>query len=228
MVVSLRTIKRAVRHLEFPGLADTLDLERRASRCRERGTGVSRAGKYAWLERSRTTEPAAMPSWPTRAPTWAEKRVERLMKRRPGRRQPPQGTRTTFREERVRPACDLVDRDFRADEPDRLWVADITYIPAWAGFLYLTVVLNAFSRRVVGSAMGHDLKARLVLDALNMALAQRKPVDVIHRSDQGSKYTSVAFGLRCKEAAVRPSMGSSAMRMTTRCARASSQRSSAS
>ena len=118
------------------------------------------------------------------------------------------GARTTFRDKRVRPACDLVDRNFHADEPDRLWVADITYVPTWAGFLYLAVVLDAFSRRIVGWAMGHDLKAQLVLDALNMALTQRRPVDVIHHSDQGSQYTSIAFGLRCKEAGVRPSMGS--------------------
>ena len=74
--------------------------------------------------------------------------------------------------------------------------------------LYLAVVLDAFSRRIIGWAMGHNLKAQLVLDALNMAIEQRKPYDVIHHSDQGSQYTSVAFGLRCKEAGVRPSMGS--------------------
>lgn len=117
------------------------------------------------------------------------------------------GARTTFRDERVRPVSDLVDRNFHA-EPNQLWVADITYVPTWAGFLYLAVVLDAFSRRVVGWAMGHELKAQLVLDALNMALTQRRPVDVIHHSDQGSQYTSIAFGLRCKEAGVRPSMGS--------------------
>ena len=118
------------------------------------------------------------------------------------------GLRTTLRDDRVRPASDLVDRDFRADAPDRLWVADITYVPTWAGFMYLAVVLDAFSRRIVGWAMGHDLKTQLVLDALNMALAQRRPTGVIHHSDQGSQYTSVAFGLRCKEAGIRPSMGS--------------------
>ena len=137
------------------------------------------------------------------------KRVERLMKaaglQGVSRRK---ATRTTFRDDRVRPACDLVDRNFHADGPDQLWVADITYIPTWSGFLYLAVVLDAFSRRIVGWAMGYNLKAQLVLDALNMAVEQRKPCDVIHHSDQGSQYTSVAFGLRCKEAGVRPSMGS--------------------
>jgi len=89
-----------------------------------------------------------------------------------------------------------------------LWVADITYIPTWAGFLYLAVALDAFSRRIVGWAMATTLHTQLVLDALNMALATRRPKDVVHHSDQGSQYTSIAFGKRCREAGVRPSMGS--------------------
>ena len=195
--------------------------------------GVSRSGYYAWLVREPSARSIADAALTDRirvihaasretygAPRiHAEladegiqvgcKRVERLMKAAGlagvSRRKAP---RTTFRDERVRPACDLVDRNFYADEPDRLWVADITYVPTWAGFLYLAVVLDAFSRRIVGWAMGHNLKAQLVLDALNMALTQRRPVNVIHHSDQGSQYTSIAFGLRCKEAGVRPSMGS--------------------
>ena len=137
------------------------------------------------------------------------KRVERLMKAAGlvgvSRRK---GTRTTIRAERVRPASDLVDRNFSANGPDQLWVADITYVPTWTGVLYLAVVLDVFSRRIVGWAMGSNLKTQLVLDALNMAIGQRRPRDVIHHSDQGSQYTSIAFGLRCKEAKVRPSMGS--------------------
>ena len=117
-------------------------------------------------------------------------------------------TSTTRRDTRARPAPDLVDRDFSADRPDRLWVADITYVPTWAGFLYLAVVLDAFSRRVVGWAMANNLRTQLVLDALDMALGQRRPDDVVHHSDQGSQYTSIAFGNRCREAGVRPSMGS--------------------
>ncbi len=198
-----------------------------------RTLGVSRAGYYAWLGRAPSARASADAQLTARieaihkasratygAPrVHAElidegvhvgrKRVERLMRAAGlvgvSRRK---GAGTTFRDERVRPACDLVDRNFHADEPDRLWVADITYVPTWAGFLYLAVVLDAFSRRIVGWAMGHDLKAQLVLDALNMALTQRRPVNVIHHSDQGSQYTSIAFGLRCKEAGVRPSMGS--------------------
>ena len=107
-----------------------------------------------------------------------------------------------------RQAPDLVDRHFTAAAPDRLWVADITYIPTWAGFLYLAVVLDAFSRRIVGWSMATTLATQVVLDALNMALAKRRPNGVIHHSDQGSQYTSIAFGLRCREAGVRPSMGS--------------------
>ena len=75
------------------------------------------------------------------------------------------------------------------------------------GFLYLAVVLDAFSRKIVGWAMANNLRAELVLDALEMAVGQHRPKDVIHHSDQGSQYTSVAFGKRCGEAGVRPSMG---------------------
>jgi putative transposase len=95
-----------------------------------------------------------------------------------------------------------------ADQPNRLWVADITYVPTWAGFLYLAVVLDAYSRRIVGWSMAPILGTQLVLDALNMALLTRRPRSVIHHSDQGSQYTSIAFGQRCREAGVRPSMGS--------------------
>lgn len=106
------------------------------------------------------------------------------------------------------PAPDLVDRAFKAEGPDQVWVADITYVPTWAGFLYLAVVIDLWSRRVVGWSMATHLRSELVLDALNMALWQRRPEAVIHHSDQGTQYTSIAFGLRCKEAGVRPSMGS--------------------
>ena len=139
-----------------------------------------------------------------------EKRVGRLMKqegiRGVSRRR--RGPKTTQRNVDARPAADLVERDFRADGPDQLWVADITYVPTWAGFLYLAVVLDAWSRRVIGWAMATHLRTELVLDAMNMAVWQRRPQGVIHHSDQGTQYTSIAFGLRCKEVGVRPSMGS--------------------
>lgn len=117
-------------------------------------------------------------------------------------------TRTTIRDEKARPAPDLVDRDFTAEGPDQLWVADITYIPTWRGFLYLAIVLDAWSRRIVGWSMTTHLRAELVLDALEMAAAQRRPKGVIFHSDQGTQYTSVAFGQRCRHHGIQPSMGS--------------------
>ena len=114
---------------------------------------------------------------------------------------------TTTRDKRQRPAPDLVERQFAADGPNQLWVADMTYVPTWAGFIYLAVVLDVWSRRIVGWAIGEQMTTELVLTALNMALQQRKPDGVIHHSDQGSQYTSIAFGERCKKMGVRPSMG---------------------
>ena len=100
----------------------------------------------------------------------------------------------------------------------------MTYVPTWAGFIYLAVVLDVWSRRVVGWAIGEQMTAELVLAALNMALQQRKPRGVIHHSDQGSQHSSIAFGERCKKMGVRPSMGTAAMPTTTRWPRASSPR----
>jgi putative transposase len=115
---------------------------------------------------------------------------------------------TTVSDPRDRWAPDLVDRNFTVRRLNVLWVADVTYVPTWAGFLYLAVVLDAFSRRVIGWAMADHLRAELVLAALNMAYAQRHPRKVIHHSDHGTQYTSIAFGERCQELGVRPSMGS--------------------
>jgi len=115
---------------------------------------------------------------------------------------------TTLRDPKVERAVDLVDRKFFTDAPDRLWVADITYIPTWSGFLYLSMVLDVYSRRIVGWAMETHLRTELILAALNMAVTQRRPRAVIHHSDQGCQYTSYAFGKRCQEAGVMPSMGS--------------------
>jgi putative transposase len=119
---------------------------------------------------------------------------------------------TTQRDKRQRPAPDLVQREFTATAINQLWVADMTYIPTWAGFVYLAVVLDVYSRKVVGWAFGQQQTADLVIQALNMALITRKPdatgPGVIHHSDQGSQYTSVDFGKRCKDMGVRPSMGS--------------------
>jgi putative transposase len=195
---------------------------------------VSKAGYYAWLRRPPSVRAVADAALLKRIRTvhassretygaprvhaelraggerHGRKRVARLMReanlvgasRRRG------GPVTTRRDKDARPAPDLVDRDFGAMGPNQLWVADITFVPTMAGFLYLAVVLDAWSRRVVGWAMTNHLRTELVLDALEMAVGQRRPKDVIHHSDQGSQYTSLAFGKRCKEAGVRPSMGS--------------------
>jgi len=115
--------------------------------------------------------------------------------------------RTTVREASA-PACpDRVERDFSASAPNRLWVADITYIHTHRQTLYLAVILDVFSRRVVGWAMRTEMPTELVADALAMAIKQRQPASVIHHSDQGSQYTSRMFGTRCAEAQVQRSMG---------------------
>ncbi len=113
------------------------------------------------------------------------KRVARLM-RTAGIRgvSPIRYVRTTTSDGTAR-STDLVDRQFVAVRPDKLWVADITYLPTWSGFLYLAIVLDVWSRRIVGWSMATHLRTELVLEALNMALYQRGPVDVIHHSDHG-------------------------------------------
>ena len=137
------------------------------------------------------------------------KRVARLMRteglRGLSRRKVP---RTTQRRAEAQPAPDLVQRNFTVSHPNELWVADITYIATWTGFLYLAIVVDAWSRRVIGWAMATHLRTELVLEALQMAIQQRHPQDVIHHSDHGGQYTSIAFGRRCREAGIRPSMGS--------------------
>jgi putative transposase len=106
-------------------------------------------------------------------------------------------------------APDLVKRDFTATAPNQLWVADITYVPTWEGWLFLAVVIDAFSRRCVGWSMRNDLRAELVVDALGMAITRRKPADgVVHHSDRGSQYASLAFGATLRDSGVLASMGS--------------------
>lgn len=195
--------------------------------------GVSASGYYAWLvrkpsarrkrdielgdriealhRRSRNTygRPRIKADLEEEGITIGNDRLARLMNERQlqgaSRRK---GIRTTVRDRDARPAPDLVDRKFVADAPNRLWVADITYVPTYAGFLFLAVVLDAFSRRIVGWATSSNMRTQLVLDALNMAIQRRQPTDVVHHSDQGTQYTSIAFGSRCREANIRPSMGS--------------------
>ena len=143
----------------------------------------------------------------------ARKRVARLMRRSGlfGCGGPRKKVRTTLRSrtERTPPAPDLVKRNFTPKAPDRLWVADITYVRTWEGWLYLSFVLDTYPRRVVGWSMANHLKTDLVLDALNMAIYTRRPSPgLIHHSDRGSQYTSVEFGSRLREEGLVPSMGS--------------------
>jgi putative transposase len=196
--------------------------------------GVSKAGYYAWLQRPPSARATADAALLKRIKTvhassrqtygaprvhadlhghgerHSRKRIARLMREAGlvGASHRHAGPTTTRRNKDDRPAPDLVDRDFNAAGPNQLRVADITYVPTMAGFLYLAVVLDAWSRKIVGWAMANHLRTELVLDAMEMAVGQRRPKDVIHHSDQGSQYTSVAFGKRCGEAGVRPSMGS--------------------
>lgn len=138
------------------------------------------------------------------------KRVERLMrqaglsgqlKRRRGK--------TTIRVQGVRTAPDLVERDFNPSEPNRLWAADITYIRTWEGWLYLASVMDLYSRAIVGWALADHLRAELVIDALEMAVASRRPdPGLVHHSDQGSQYTSLVFTRRCRSVGIDVSMGS--------------------
>ena len=194
---------------------------------------VSPSGYYAWRQRARCGRAAAddelreeirashahsrgtygvpriQAELIARGRRVSRKRVARLM-RRAGLRgvSRRRWVTTTVRDRRQRPAPDLVARTFSAPGPNVLWVADSTYIPTWSGFLYLAVVLDVWSRRIVGWAMETHLRTTLVLAALDMAVVQRQPTNVIHHSDQGCQYTALVFGHRCRVAGVRPSMGS--------------------
>lgn len=197
--------------------------------------GVSRQGYYAWVRRGpsvRAKQDAALTETITTihrqsrftygAPrVHAElredygirvgrKRVARLMRqsRLEGvHRRRKRGL--TRRDPAAVPPHDLVERDFTASAPNRTWTADITYVPTGEGWLYLAVVLDVFSRRIVGWAMAEHLRTELVIDALEMAIWNRRPgPGLVHHSDQGCQYTSFRFGQRCKQAGIRPSTGS--------------------
>jgi putative transposase len=200
--------------------------------------GVSKAGYYAWLQRPASAHATADAALLKRIKTvhagsrqtygaprvhadlhrqgekHSRKRIARLMREAGlvGASHRHSGPTTTRRNKHDRPAPDLVDCDFSAAGPNQLWGADITYGPTMAGFLYLAVGLDAWSRMIVGWAMANHLRAELVRDAMEMAVGQRRPKDVIRHSDQGSQYTSVAFGKRCGAAGVRPAMGKDVIR----------------
>jgi putative transposase len=197
--------------------------------------GVTRAGYYAWRSRPRSRRALADQELSgligrvfvesletygaprvhaelreTHGVHVGRKRVARLMRQLElegiSRRGKPR--RTTIPDPAAAPAPDLVARRFTAARPNELWLADITYLPTREGWLFLAVVLDAFSRRVVGWSMRDDLKAELVVDALAMAVTRRKPpVGVVHHSDRGSQYTSLAFGTTLRESGLVASMG---------------------
>jgi len=116
---------------------------------------------------------------------------------------------TTVRVPGVRVADDLVERRFRPAAPNVLWVADITYLRTWEGWVYLAAVQDAYSRRIVGWSMADHMRAPLVVDALQMAIARRRPQPgLVHHSDQGGQYVSLGFGQAARGAGIARSMGS--------------------
>lgn len=117
--------------------------------------------------------------------------------------------RTTIRVPGVRVADDLVERRFRPATPNVLWVADLTYLRTWEGWLYLAAVQDAYSRMIIGWAMAEHMRSELVVEALQMAVTRRRPqAGVVHHSDQGSQYVSLAFGQQARDAGIAVSMGS--------------------
>jgi putative transposase len=201
--------------------------------CRLLGVDLTRSGYYAWRRRppserarfdavlsekietihrnSRATYGAPRVHAELRAIgiRCSRKRVARLMRRAKlrgclrGRRM-----RTTHRVALQQAAADLVERNFASEEPDRLWVADITYVRSKEGFVYLAFILDACSRKVVGWSMATHLRTEIVVDALQMAIARRKPSPgLVHHSDRGVQYTSLFFGKRLEDEGLLPSMG---------------------
>ena len=196
--------------------------------------GVSRVGFYAWRTRPRSARelrdrelerliqtvfinsretygaPRVHAELQAQGVRVGKKRVARLMRHlelegvsRRGKRR-----RTTTPDPAAPPAPDLVKRNFVAEQPDQLWLADITYLPTYEGWLFLAVVMDVCSRKIVGWAMREDLKADLVVDALGMAVARRRPKPgLVHHSDRGSQYTSLAFGRTLRDSGLLASMG---------------------
>lgn len=195
---------------------------------------VARSGFYAWLHRApsaRTLADAALLAeirkvWKRSKKTYGSRRVraelahqgifvglgrvERLMRVNGlSGSVPTKRGRTTIRVEGVRPAPDLVERDFDPPAPNLIWSADITYLPSWEGWLYLAAVMDLFSRRIVGWSMADHMRSELVTGALEMAIARRRPAPgLIHHSDQGSQYVALTFGHAAGDAGIALSMGS--------------------
>ena len=138
--------------------------------------------------------------------------VERLM-RRLGLRGVVRGkvVRTTFGDLTAPRPLDRVNRHFKADRPNQLWVSDFTYVSTWQGFVYVAFVIDVFARRIVGWRVSRSMRTDFVLDALEQALYARQPerdVSLIHHSDRGSQYVSIRYTERLAEAGIEPSVGS--------------------
>jgi putative transposase len=195
--------------------------------------GVSKSGYYAWRSRppskrsyedailtekirevhrrSRETygSPRVYAELRALGVRCGRRRVSRLM-RVAGLRGCMRGKKrgTTRRDPRAAAAPDLLGRDFVATQPNRIWLADITYVPTQEGFLYLAFILDAHSRRIVGWSMDSHMKTELVVDALQMAVWRRKPsAGLVHHSDRGAQYTAISFGKSLEEVGIVPSMG---------------------
>ena len=200
--------------------------------CMCRVLGVSASGYYAWRKRPPSQRAQASEALSRRIAaihadsrqTYGARRVHaelaaagvRVSRQRVARLMRALGLQgvtrrrrrcTTRRDGSAAVAPDRVQRCFEATEPNRLWVADITYVPTLEGFVYLATVLDVFSRKVVGWAMSIRQTVELVQSALEMALHTRAAVGVIFHSDRGSQYTAVAFSQRCAEAGIERSMG---------------------
>jgi putative transposase len=197
--------------------------------------GVTRAGYYAWKKRppsaravederlkeriafyheaSRETygAPRLLDDLADEGICVSRKRIVRLMRElgiagvsgREGTRRP--RTSTVPETDAV---VDLVRRDFTADEPNQVWFADITYVPTWEGWLFLSVVMDACTKRIVGWSMRDDLKSDIVVDALGMGTTMRRPgAGLVHHSDRGARYRSLAFGKSLRDSGILASMG---------------------
>lgn len=118
--------------------------------------------------------------------------------------------RTTFSDKSAYP-LDKVNRDFKAPAPNRLWVSDFTYVSTWGGFVYVAFIIDVFARRIVGWRVSRTAHAGFVLDALEQALFDRRPISgggLVHHSDRGSQYVSIKYTERLAEAGLEPSVGS--------------------
>ena len=119
--------------------------------------------------------------------------------------------KTTISNPAARCPLDLVNRKFRAPAPNVLWVSDFTYVPTWQGFAYVAFVIDVFARRIVGWRVSRSARADFVLDALEQALCDRRPVrrgGLVHHSDRGGQYVSIRYTERLAEAGIEPSVGS--------------------